>query len=104
MAVLRYSPATQSFAPGVNCSWVFQLRLRGRSEVPIDERTAKVIRVVAGNYCQVASLDLAVVREVQSQWVVVSSDLPRRILLPRRVQRTHSCAQQGGWHCHDQPT
>jgi hypothetical protein len=67
MLVLRYSPPTQSFAPGVNSSWVFQLRLRGRSEVPIDEWAAKVVRIVAGDYCQVAGLDLAVVREVLSQ-------------------------------------
>jgi hypothetical protein len=83
MLVVQYAPATQSFAPGIHSSWVFELRLRSRSEVPIDERTAEIIRVVTRNYCQVASLDLVVVRGDQSQWVVVSSDLPRRILLPR---------------------
>jgi len=75
MLVLRYSPPTQSFAPGVNGSWVFQLRLRGRSEVPIDEWAAKVVRIVAGDYCQVAGLDLAVVREVLSQQLSVPTYL-----------------------------
>jgi len=66
MMVLHHLPATKSFAPGVNGSWVFQLRLRSRSEVPIDERPAQVVGVVAGDYCQIAGLDLTAVREVSS--------------------------------------
>ena len=43
--------------------------------MPIDEWAAKVVRIVAGDYCQVAGLDLAVVREVLSQQLSVPTYL-----------------------------
>jgi hypothetical protein len=46
---------------------VLQLRLRCRLEVPIGERPAEVLFVVGGDYCEVACLDLGVIKNMSSQ-------------------------------------